>query len=139
MIYKNRWINQYTLLEHNSNFHNKVRDIFITDPFFSGLKCYQEVLVCYLVEDYPNKSHRFDWYIEELNLIIELHGQQHYEVVTYGITSYEEAQRDFQQIQHRDQQKKQAAINACFKYKEISYKLYKKLTAALLKEKLLET
>ena len=133
MAIKSRWTNQFKTLEHNSNLHNNVRNIFATDSFFNGLSCYQEVPVIDLCPDYHSAAHRFDWYIEELNLIIELHGRQHYEVVTFGKTSYEEAQADFKSGQLRDRLKKQAAEEAGYDYVEISYKDCVKLDAHKLK------
>lgn len=67
-------------------------------------------------------------------MVIELHGQQHYQVVNYGNVSYEQAQSDFKKIQTRDKRKKLAAEENGYTYVEISYKRYKKLTAASFKD-----
>ena len=69
---RSQWVNQYTLIDSASAFHNKVRDIFITDTFFKGLNCFQEVLVSALVPGYLNNYDAVDWYIDELNTVIEL-------------------------------------------------------------------
>ena len=37
-----------------------------------------------LVEGYSNNYDAVDWYIRELNCIIELHGKQHYEQVKFS-------------------------------------------------------
>lgn len=125
---KNRWRNQFKLLPSQSDFHNKVREILATDSFFKKLKCYQEVPVKDLCEDYPY-NHYYDWYIQELGFIIELHGEQHYKLTNRGNIAYEEAARNFRDLQYRDSIKKQAAISNGFVFIEIPYKEYKKLTA----------
>lgn len=133
MAIKSRWTNQFKTLEANSNFHNKVRDILASDSFFSGLSCYQEVPVVDLNPDYPNPQHRFDWYIEELATVVELHGEQHYRPVSYGTQSYEKTQSDFKAMQRRDEDKRQAALAVGLKYVIIPYRQYAKLDGALLK------
>lgn len=127
------WKTQYTYIPNASKFHNKVKDIFCTDSLFKNLTCYQEVPVSELVE-YDNNQQRYDWYIEEINTVIELHGAQHYKLVNYGNIGYDDAMINFKNMQKRDSRKKYAAIEAGYKYVEISYKHYSKLDAALLKK-----
>lgn len=133
MPIRSRWTNQFKALGNQSKFHEKVRDILQADPVLRNFKCYQEVPVKDLCTGYPD-THFYDWYIEELGMIVELHGQQHYRAVNRGNVSYTQAQRDFQGIQARDKQKKRAAEEAGLKYVEISYKEYQKLDAARFKE-----
>lgn len=132
MPIRSRWTNQFTELPSQSNFHNKVRKFLATDRILKGFKAYQEVPVRDLIPHYP-ATHFFDWYVEELHLVIELHGEQHYRVVNFGNISYESAQKNFRDIRRRDAQKKAAAIEAGYSYLEISYKQYQKLTAEKLK------
>mgnify|MGYP003657107040 CR=1 FL=1 len=131
---KNKWKNQFTTIEANSKFHNGVREIFATDSFFRNMSCYQEVPVWELAEGYYARNQHYDWYIEELNLIIELHGAQHYKVVNYGNIGAGEAERSFRKQQERDNNKMQAALNAGYRYKEIHYRHRTKLTPALIKQ-----
>lgn len=127
---KNRWHTQNDFLEAQSDFHNIVRDIFLTDSFFKLLKCYQEVPVIDLIPSYEDSRHRFDWYILELNTIIELHGQQHYKPTNFtsGI-SYNQTMSTFLAMQRRDKAKKTAAQEAGFIYVEIPYNLKGKINA----------
>lgn len=118
---KSKWNNQYKEL-HSSKFHETLRQIFITDPFFSKLSCYQEVPVSALVFNYPSNQHCVDWYIEEFRLIIELHGEQHYKRTNFNNTSYEESVKAFNNIKFRDNLKKTALINAGYEYLEIPYR-----------------
>jgi hypothetical protein len=136
---RSRWHTQHTRLTANSDFHNILQTVFTEDPFFSKLRCYQEVPVSDLCDGYHNRSHRFDWYIEELEVIIELHGTQHYKMSNRGGIGAEQAHRAFKAQRGRDSIKKQAALDAGYKYVEIPYKLKHKLDAALLKKLLFES
>jgi len=97
------------------------------------MRCYQEVNLANLVADYPHRNHHFDWFIDELQIVVELHGDHHYKVVNYGSMGYDEAKRNLRRIQDRDNFKKTAALEAGYLYVEIPYKEYKKLDADRLK------
>lgn len=104
-----------------SKFHEKVRTIFRTEMPFKLLRCYQEVNVQDLFPAYFANGHHYDWYIKELNLIIELHGTQHYKATAFGAMSYEEKQRNFYRQQDRDNSKKTIALEHGVSYIEIPY------------------
>lgn len=135
---KSRWKNQFQVIENQSGFHELVRNIFTTDSFFRSLRCYQEVPVVDLVENYPNPRHRFDWYIEEISTIVELHGDQHYAVVNYGGIGYDEAVREFHRIRDRDHAKRVAAECAGYIYRVIPYRMKDKLDAKRFKQIILQ-
>ena len=80
---RSTWKNQYHYYEHASKFHNHIRKIFITDSFFKQLQCFQEVPVFDLVDTYPNRHDSIDWYLDEYNLVLELHGIQHYKMQSF--------------------------------------------------------
>jgi hypothetical protein len=129
--------NQFYHYENASKFHNDVREVFISDEFFKKFQCFQEVPVSSLVETYPNNFDAVDWYIRELNCVIELHGKQHYEQVKFSNNnSFFENKKEFHNIQYRDNRKKTALIDAGYLYLEISYKDAKKINAEFLKQKL---
>jgi hypothetical protein len=130
------WHNQFFHYPNASKFHNTVRDIFRTDTYFKNLKCYQEVPLSALVPSYPNNFDTVDWFVDELNTIIELHGKQHYEQVMFGYKPYETAKKDFHNIQYRDNRKKTFLIDAGYNYVEVSYKDAKKLSSEYLKNKI---
>lgn len=132
---KTKWKNQFQTID-SSKFHSDVRDIFRNYQFFKNLSCYQEVPVQDLVPGYPSRMHRVDWYIDEFRLIIELHGKQHYELVNFGNKSFMDAQKDFNNIQFRDNQKKTALLEAGYEYIEISYKDKNKLSGPYLQEEI---
>tara|TARA_E500000331_G_C17115124_1_gene651389 strand:- start:457 stop:879 length:423 start_codon:yes stop_codon:yes gene_type:complete len=131
---RSTWKNQYFLYPNASLFHNDLREVFTTDPFFKQLNCYQEVLLSDLVDDYPNNYDSVDWYVDELNLVIELHGKQHYEMVKFSNSkSFLENQIAFNNIKYRDNRKKTFLQNANYLYEEISYKDAKKISSQYLK------
>jgi len=131
---KIKLIDKYKKINSSSKFHEKIRSIFIEDAFFKNLNCYQEVPVSYLVQGYPFNSHHFDWYIEELRTVVELHGRQHYVRTNFGNKPYLESVKDFNNIKYRDNLKKTYAIDADYEYIEISYKMENKLTPKKLKQ-----
>jgi hypothetical protein len=123
---KTKWKNQWQNIGGASDFHNRLKTLFRTVLPFKNYKCYQEVAVIDLVPDYNRSSEHYDWYIADLNLIIELHGKQHYEVVSFGKTDGDKAQRDLYRMQERDTNKQLAAINNGYSYLAIPY--WEKLT-----------
>lgn len=131
---RSKWKNQFQKLSNSSKFHEAVRLILTTDPFFKKLTCFQEVPVSALVPSYRSNQQCVDWYIDELGTVLELHGKQHYEMANFGNIAYEKAKKDFHNIQYRDNSKKQALLEEGIEYREISYKLKSKLNAELLKQ-----
>ena len=131
---RSKWKTQYQVIEGNSKFHEEVRRIFCDDDFFSSLKCFQEVPVRALIPDYKGDH---DWYIDELGIILELHGAHHYKIVNFGNVAYGEAVKNFHEIRYRDNLKKTALTEAGFEYREISYKEIKNLNSQYLKQKII--
>lgn len=130
------WKNQYKQINGQSNFHEKVRDILTTDNLFKFSSCWQEVPCIDLIDSYPSRYDKYDWYLEAFNIILELHGKQHYSLQNFGNTGYDIAVQNFKGIQKRDKRKKRFALEAGYDYIEISYKDYQKLDADLLKQRL---
>tara|TARA_B100001059_G_scaffold134263_1_gene134536 strand:+ start:38862 stop:39284 length:423 start_codon:yes stop_codon:yes gene_type:complete len=134
---RSSWKNQFYTYESASNLHQKVKHIFSTDPFFKQLQCYQEVPVRDLAPTYLHYLDAVDWYIDEYNIILELHGVQHYKMQSFGSTdSYFNQKKNFHNIQYRDNRKKTALLNAGYSYLEISYKHYDKIDSDFLKQKI---
>lgn len=132
---KSKWNNQFSKL-NSSKFHEKLRQIFVTDSFFKNLSCYQEVKVSNLVPGYQSNQHAVDWYIEELMLVIELHGEQHYSPTNFGNSSFEQTNIAFNNIKYRDNLKKTALEENGYSYLEIPYKDVTKLSSEYLKDKI---
>ena len=135
---RSNWKTKYETIDSSSKFHEKIRSIFCNDPFFKNLSCYQEVPVAALVPDYNKKNHHVDWYIDELGIVLELHGEQHYKLVNFGNKAFHEAVKDFNNIKYRDNMKKYSLIDNGYEYREISYKQQNKIDGKKLKKILLE-
>ena len=132
---RSKWKNQYHLIDSASAFHNSLREIFINDQFFKQLNCFQEVPVKSLVASYPNNYDAVDWYIDELNLVIEAHGKQHYQMQSFGSKdSVFNQKKAFYNIRFRDNRKKTFLLSAGYDFIEISYKDKGKLNSDFLKQ-----
>jgi len=130
--------NQFYFYENASSFHNKVRDVFVNDKFFKQLGCYQEVPLSFLVDNYPNNFDAVDWWIDELGIVLELHGKQHYVSTAFTKNiSYQEKQKNFFNIKYRDNRKKTFLINSGYEYIEISYKQAGKIDSSYIKQLIL--
>lgn len=136
---KKSWKNQYAKISNQSNFHETVRMILCKDPPFNSMHCYQEVPVADICPDYPHPLHRFDWYIQELGVVIELHGQQHYQPTRWAKSeSYADVMENFREGRRRDTAKEYAAKDAGYQYVVISYDEETSLSSDYIKTKLVE-
>lgn len=107
--------------ENASKLHKVVGDTLKNGNIFSGYNIYQEYPVDKIYPDYPVSTHHFDWAIPDLFLVIECHGEQHYNPVRFGGISEEEATSNFLHQRHRDNMKMDAAIKAGYTYLVIPY------------------
>ena len=131
------WKNQDHLYDSASKLHNKLREIFTSDHFFKQLQCYQEVPVKDLVGTYPNSMDAVDWYIDEYNVIIELHGVQHYKMQSFGSKdSVFNQKKNFNNIKYRDNRKKTALLDSGYSFLEIPYTDFSKIDPDYLKQKI---
>ena len=135
---RTRWISKYESISTSSKFHKKLQQIFLEDPYWKKFSCYQEVPVSSIVNSYGNNKHCIDWYIDELACVIELHGQQHYDMVNFGNIAYDKAVKNFNNIKYRDNMKKSALEEAGYIYIEIPYKMVDKINGQKLKELIYE-
>ena len=70
---------------------------------------------------YKSNREKFDWVVLGLNIVIEIHGEQHYKPVCFGGITLEEAKRNFRKRQEVDYKKQLAAEKAGWKYIVIKY------------------
>jgi hypothetical protein len=104
-----------------SKFHRHVGDVLRTSSIFSGFRIFQEYPVSRVLSSYPNNRHKFDWVILDLSLVIEIHGQGHYNFVNWGGGCPEESLEKFRNGLLRDEKKEQAAVDAGYTYIVIPY------------------
>lgn len=87
-----------------------------------------------LVESYPNRYDAIDWFVDELNTVLELHGIQHYKMQSFGSQdSFFNQKKAFNNIKYRDNRKKTFLSEAGYNYIALSYKDVSKLSSEYLK------
>lgn len=111
---------RFEYMKNASKLHKTVGEVLRTDHTFCYHEIYQEYPVNRVNAEYSNKSHHFDWVIPKLNIVIECHGKQHYQVVAFD-GDIEKAISSFTELKHRDKDKKEAALNAGYVYIEVPY------------------
>lgn len=142
--FKTKWKNKYFHYIEASNFHNKVRDILLAGTFRSMI-AYQEVpLEELLISKYINTTNyscdkmRIDWYIETLNICIEIQGRQHYIQTNFGHQNKIDSNITFIESHKRDINKKAIIEDAGFHFLEILYTEEDDLCEAYLTQKINE-
>lgn len=126
---------QHKYRKSTSRLHRSVGSI-IRHGSLSGNKIYQEYPVNLVNPHYPHGSHKFDWVLPQLKLVIECHGKQHYDVVDFGGQGFEKALEAFKAGQSRDGQKREAALSAGYTYVVIPYTDSTKISEDYLFEKI---
>lgn len=127
---------QFEFRHNASKQHKLLGDILRNSEPWKGYKIYQEYPVNRINEKWKNSRAHFDWVIKDLKVVIEIHGEQHYYPVQFGGISPQEAKMEFIRRVNQDNAKKQAALEANYKYVTIKYDeiitselLWKKLNA----------
>ena len=91
-----------------SRLHRTIGEILRSPPW-NHYRVYQEYPVNKINPKFKSGRERFDWYIKDLNLIIELMGSQHEVPVTFGGISKLQAGFDLIKRIKKDISKKLAA------------------------------
>ena len=86
----------------------------------SNLRIYQEY-PANLISPYLDSRLRYDWVILDWKVVIEMHGQHHYQPVRFGGITQEEAELNFQEQQERDRIKEDGATKAGWSYVVFKY------------------
>lgn len=81
----------------------------------------QEYCVSKVNPQFSSNREKFDWAVLGMNIVCEIHGEQHFRPVCFGGITIEEAENIFKKRQEVDQLKKQYAIEAGWAYVEIKY------------------
>lgn len=102
----------------SSKRHNLVGSILRTCPQLKNYRAREEVSVSDLAPGFPDNRKKVDWYVHELRLVIEVHGEQHYQPVAFGNRNAKQA---FGSQIHRDIQKQKAIEDAGYYFLEIPY------------------
>jgi len=102
----------------SSKRHILVGELLQASKHFSHMRIAEEVSVSELVPDFPDNRKKVDWFIKDLRLVIEVHGEQHYQPVAFGGRN---AKSEFTKQIHRDIEKQAAIENANYLFLEIPY------------------
>jgi very-short-patch-repair endonuclease len=96
-----------------SKLHRKVGAILKADPLLQGLRIYQEWPI-------PNSRYFVDWFLPDIKMAFECHGEQHAMPVAFD-GDKEEAKRRFERQKIRDEIKKQLCSEAGWVLVELWY------------------
>lgn len=107
---------QFGYRKSASSLHRKVGDCLRSSSVLSGYQIYQEYPVNKINPSFDSGREKFDWVIMDLHIVIECHGEQHYEPVTFGGIGQATAVEKFQAQQARDQAKQEACTAAGWTY-----------------------
>jgi hypothetical protein len=107
--------------DNASKYHRAMGDL-LEQLKLTGLGVYQEQNVKEICPSHPNPLDRFDFYIPALSLVIEVHGEQHYNAATFGGISKQKASFNFAKGSIRDVEKANTAKVSGLTYISFSYK-----------------
>ncbi len=104
-----------------SKLHRTVGDVLRSSSLFKNYQIYQEYPVSRVNTAYTSNSEHFDWVIPDIQLVIECHGRQHYEVTDFSGKEEDGGLSKFKAQQGRDTRKRLAATEAGYTYIVIKY------------------
>lgn len=134
---RNKWKDKFFEKPDASKMHTKVQEI-LKEGTFKNLSCFQEVPVNELVENVKDILW-VDWFIEPLNLVIELHGIQHYKATSFSREGKLKRDMNFIAGKQRDMNKKSLLEDAGYTFIEIPYTDESKLSEEYILNKLRES
>jgi very-short-patch-repair endonuclease len=102
---------KYTYRGSASKLHRAVGDAIRNHPSLKSLRSLQEYPI-------PHTPYHVDWFISDLQLAIECHGEQHERPVAFD-GDKEKAEEAFRLQQKRDIKKKQLCLDQGWKFVEI--------------------
>lgn len=124
------------MLEYAANasaLHKAFGDMLL-EAGLGGLAIQQEVAVKDLCPTYDNGRDRFDYYLPSFNLVVELHGEQHFKPVNFGGISDNAAKNAYVNRVKVDEKKRKAARDAGYVY--VSFRYDEPMTMGILMERL---
>jgi len=81
----------------------------------------QEYPVSKVNPSFKSNREKFDWVVLGINVVVEVHGQQHYKPVCFGGITIDEAKIIFRKRQEVDWEKQEAAFKAGWAYLVVKY------------------
>lgn len=107
------------LAKNASKLHRRVGELLT--ELFPGYEVRQEYPVNKVNLSFNSGREKFDWVVLGLNIVVEVHGEQHYRPVCFGGITLEQAKRNFRKRQDVDWEKQEAAQKAGWAYLVVKY------------------
>lgn len=104
---------------------------------FAGYRVLQEYPVSRINPLFSSNRERVDWVIQDLNVAIEVQGQQHTQAITFGGMRPSEAEKKLEGQQKRDCLKKEAIESVGWTYISVDYRDILTLTDTDLLERII--
>jgi len=114
------------LAKNASKLHKHVGKLLT--ELFPHYEVRQEYSVSSVNIGYKSNREKFDWVVMGLNIVVEVHGEQHYSPTCFGGITLEQAKRNFVKRKDIDWEKQEAAQKAGWAYVVVKY-TEKKITA----------
>lgn len=108
---------QYKYRKSASKLHKAAGEILRSHPLLKHYTSYQEYPVNRINPDFKNGKCKYDWVIIELRVIVEIMGEQHAKWIPF----FHKTEADFVAQQERDEEKKQAALEAGYTYIAVAH------------------
>lgn len=109
-----------------SKLHKYIGELLV--ELFPNYEVRQEYAVNKVNSNFDSGREKFDWVVLGLNIVCEIHGEQHYTPVCFGGMLMSEAKRIFEQRVRVDKEKQDAAESAGWAYLVVKY-TEKKITS----------
>jgi len=109
------------LAKNASKLHRKVLELLTSCSLFNGYEIRQEYNVSRVNPSFKSNREKFDIVILGLQVIIEVHGRQHFSPVCFGGIDKEQALVNYLKQQDQDAAKQEAAESAGWAYLYVKY------------------
>lgn len=109
----------YKTAKNASKMHIHVGQLL--EEIYPGYEIRQEYRVSAVNPQFGSNREKYDWVVLGMNIVIEVHGLQHFTPIRFGGISEDQAKANFIKQKARDQDKKQAARNAGWAYIVVKY------------------
>lgn len=93
----------------------------LLQELFPNYEVRQEYSVSRVNPGFASNREKFDWVVLGLQIVIEIHGIQHYVPTCFGGITIEEAKKIFEKRQKVDAEKQEAALEAGWAYLVVKY------------------
>lgn len=105
--------------QNASKRHKMVGEV-LAQGYFKNYRTFQEVPIADINANYQNRQVKADWYIPDLHVVIEVHGEQHYKPIDFGGEGLHKAKLRFVRGQHLDVEKVMALAEVGISVVEIA-------------------